>query len=81
MHWQTQSTLFGGLFFRYFYGNGVFRSTFVSILLGSNAGIMTNWLWSFLNAGIQVLHLHHLSSTLTLSPSALHTVIRHSMRP
>lgn len=35
-------------------GNGVFRSTFVSILLGPQAGILTNWLWSFLNAGIQV---------------------------
>ena len=35
-------------------GNGVFRSTFVGILLGPNAGILTNWLWSFLNAGVQV---------------------------
>ena len=32
----------------------MFRSTFVGILLGPNAGILTNWLWSFLNAGVQV---------------------------
>ena len=35
-------------------GNGVFRSTFVGILVGPKAGVLTNWLWSFLNAGIQV---------------------------
>ena len=35
-------------------GNGVFRSTFVGILVGPDASILTNWLWSFLNAGIQV---------------------------
>ena len=39
---------------RYFYGNGVFRSRFVTVLLGPKASVLSNWLWSLLNAGIQV---------------------------
>jgi hypothetical protein len=37
-------------------GNGVFRSRFISVLLGSKASVMNNWLWALLNAGIQVRH-------------------------
>lgn len=68
--WKSSGLLFSNFWHRlfgtagiwfcndwYFYGNGVFRSTFVSILLGPDASILTNWLWSFLNAGVQVLGL------------------------
>ncbi|KAK9807016.1 hypothetical protein WJX72_010792 [[Myrmecia] bisecta] len=39
----------------YFYGNGVFRSTFVGILVGPKAGVLTNWLYSWINAGVQLV--------------------------
>ena len=39
----------------YFYGNGVFRSTFVGILVGSKASVQVNWLYSYINAGVQVM--------------------------
>ena len=44
----------------YFYGNGVFRSTFVSILVGSEASVQINWLYEFINAGVQVGSKHAL---------------------
>ena len=47
----------GGIWFCndwYFYGNGVFRSTFVGLLVGSNASVQVNWLYSYINAGVQV---------------------------
>jgi hypothetical protein len=48
----------GGIWFCndwYFYGNGVFRSTFVGILVGSKASVQVNWLYSYINAGVQVM--------------------------
>ena len=47
----------GGIWFCndwYFYGNGVFRSTFVGLLVGTNASVQVNWLYSYINAGVQV---------------------------
>ena len=52
----------GGIWFFndwYFYGNGVFRSTFVGLLVGSNASVQVNWLYSYINAGVQVSSLPH----------------------
>lgn len=43
-----------------FAGNGVFRSTFVGIIAGPKAGVLTNWLWSFLNAGIQARDISYM---------------------
>ena len=40
---------------RYFYGNGVFRSTFVTIIAGKNASVLENWLYSWINAGVQLV--------------------------
>ncbi|KAL3162223.1 hypothetical protein ABBQ32_009926 [Trebouxia sp. C0010 RCD-2024] len=48
----------GGIWFCndwYFYGNGVFRSTFVGLLVGSNASVQVNWLYSYINAGVQLV--------------------------
>lgn len=48
----------GGIWFCndwYFYGNGVFRSTFVGILVGPNASVQVNWLYSYINAGVQLV--------------------------
>ena len=40
---------------RYFYGNGVFRSTFVGIIAGKNASVLENWLYSWINTGVQLV--------------------------
>ena len=48
----------GGIWFCndwYFYGNGVFRSTFVGILVGPEASVQVNWLYSYINAGVQLV--------------------------
>lgn len=48
----------GGIWFCndwYFYGNGVFRSTFVGILVGSKVSVQVNWLYSYINAGVQLV--------------------------
>lgn len=48
----------GGIWFCndwYFYGNGVFRSTFVGILVGPGASVQVNWLYSYINAGVQLV--------------------------
>ena len=39
---------------QYFYGNGVFRSTFVGILIGPKASVLQNWFYSWINSGVQV---------------------------
>ena len=49
-------------------GNGVFRSTFVGILVGPQASILTNWLWSFLNAGIQLFGYYAAALTVDIKP-------------
>lgn len=48
----------GGIWFCndwYFYGNGVFRSTFVGLLVGSSASVQVNWLYSYINTGVQLV--------------------------
>ena len=42
------------LHLQYFYGNGVFRSTFVGILIGPKASVLQNWFYSWINSGVQV---------------------------
>ncbi|DBA76897.1 TPA: hypothetical protein ACH3X1_009498 [Trebouxia sp. C0004] len=39
----------------YFYGNGVFRSTIVELLVGSSASVQINWLYQLINAGVQLV--------------------------
>ena len=48
----------GGIWFCndwYFYGNGVFRSTFVGLLVGSSVSVQVNWLYSYINTGVQLV--------------------------
>lgn len=63
-------------------GNGVFRSTFVGIVVGPKAGVMTNWLWSFLNAGIQVnIIVRNISLAISLYKLARsHQCLLHHIR-
>ena len=48
----------------YFYGNGVFRSTIVELLVGSNASVQINWLYELIDAGVQVSCCGSLSALL-----------------
>ena len=52
---------------RYFYGNGVFRSTFVGIIAGKNASVMENWLYSWVNTGVQLVSVPAVQPFLNLS--------------
>ena len=57
----------GGIWFCndwYFYGNGVFRSTFVGLLVGSNASVQVNWLYSYINAGVQLVGYYCAANTV-----------------
>ena len=83
----------GGIWFFndwYFYGNGVFRSTFVGLLVGSNASVQVNWLYSYINSGVQVCLLsfraygnykHSLwtsQSSMSMSMSMSRVVLSHA---
>ena len=57
------------LHLQYFYGNGVFRSTFVGILIGPKASVLQNWFYSWINSGVQVRGAMEPCSASDLAPA------------
>ncbi len=53
---------------RYFYGNGVFRSTFVGIIAGKNASVLENWLYSWINSGVQLVGYYFAALSVDFKP-------------